>query len=325
MSETEVIEKEAGEAAPTGEEQTGVTPITEDATPAPASEGGEGGEAAPEEHKPSPFYSEVPENWRDDILTALNLEGDAATRAKSELSRVKDLPSAFKRMLDAQEKIRQGQQTSQLPDDATDEQIAEWRAANGVPATHKEYTLDLGEGVVLGENDKALMGSIQEAAHKHNVSNEQMNAIATTFFEAQKAQTERREALDVQARNNLDRTLGEMWGGDKQRNMNIMAGVLQRMPEGLNDKLHTVRGPDGNPLAYDPTFLNYILDLEMQANPTVTIAPDGGASGIATVQSRIGEIRSIMQNDPDKYWKDEKMQAELRSLFEVEEKLQRNS
>jgi hypothetical protein len=323
---SEVVESIATPSAePTSNEAAlpSATPVGGEASPTPAPSDEPAGETpTPAPSEPTPFYQAAPENWRNEIVSGLGLEGEEATKRLNQLGRISDLPSAFKKMFSAEDKIREGMATNKLADDATEEQVTEWRKANDVPLEATAYEIDLGEGVTLNDADKGMLGKIQEAAHEMNVSNGAMNAIANKFFEERAADVERISKQDEVNGLDTEKGLKQVWASDFDRNVNILGSALNAMPEGLSDALHTMRDANGKALVHNPTFLNWMLEKELLANPTATIAPSGGSGGAKGLSDRKAEIEKVMAESPDSYYKDNAMQKEYRSLLEAEDRLQ---
>ena len=85
-------------------------------------------------------------DWRDAIA------GDDP-KFKSKLDRYSepgDFGSSYREM---EQKLRAGQMQPTLKEDATDEEIKEFRRQNGIPLEAEGYLKDLPEGLVIGEDD----------------------------------------------------------------------------------------------------------------------------------------------------------------------------
>ena len=158
-----------------------------------------------------------------------------------EMNRIKDLPTAFQRLWDAQKKIRSGEASGQLPENPTEEQLTAWREKNGIPAEADAYDLGLGD-MELSERDTALMGDIKAAAHELGVNQQQLAGIVGKYFESQQAVVLEREALDQQALRDGEITLKKLWGADTERNKNIFNAMTAQLPQELNDMIHSASG-----------------------------------------------------------------------------------
>ena len=115
---------------------------------------------------PKSFFGEAPEHWRQDAVDNMRLnDPDAAERELKRLERYKTPQDWLKATHEAAAKLRKGEVQSGLPENPTDEQIAEYREANGIPAEATGYELDLGEGVTLSEGDQSIIDAMTPLAH----------------------------------------------------------------------------------------------------------------------------------------------------------------
>ena len=106
--------------APAADPAPAPDPAEPPADPAPAPDPAE---------PPAPFYSQVPEDWRAQIVEGLGIE-DEAERGKvaKMFDRVTDLPTLARNYVEAQNKIRSGlAKDNTLPENPTVEQMAEYR------------------------------------------------------------------------------------------------------------------------------------------------------------------------------------------------------
>ena len=107
---------------------------------APADNGAPGDEAAGGE-PPVNYFKAAPEDWRKQVVAATGLQetDEQFDKRVKQLERVNDIGSLGKNYFEAQDRIRKGETSNGLPENATDEQMAAFREANGIPATPEEY------------------------------------------------------------------------------------------------------------------------------------------------------------------------------------------
>jgi len=241
---------------------------------------------------PDTPFGYMPENWRDDFSM-----GDEKKAAQ--LGRYKSTDDFVKSFWEGRDKISKGL-SSELPDNATPEQLAEYRQSRGVPESPDQYKLNLGEGMVLGEEDKGIMDAVLKAAHHHNVSPDVMSDLATEFLgtrgEAQQAAEDQRYTQDNLDAQGAQQALRETWGNDYQTNLNIIQNQLEGLPESVRDDFSQARMPDGTALFNSPEFMNWFTDIGRQINPMASIVPNTAAQ-MSAMNDIIGEADKLMRSD----------------------------
>lgn len=294
-----------------------------DPTPAPASEGSPAPQprvqvdpGAPSgDYSPTPtgnYFEKLPDNWREDLAG-----GDA--KAAKMLERVKDMPTFMANYMNAQEKIRSGEISSGLPENATEEQMADWRVANGVPEEAKGYELDLAEGLVLGDTENRILEGVFESAHKHNVSVDAMSEVVSSFLEGQLREDEAtiaQDGLDVQE---TTRLLREQWGGDYDTNLNLINGMLTKLPEESRELLKLGSLSSGKGLFNDANIMNFFAGLAREINPGGVVMPES-TNQSKDIKTEIAGFEARMSEDG--WHKDEAANARLLELYEAEEKME---
>lgn len=282
--------------------------------PAPGGDGGGGDGGDP----PPSWLSTMPETWRSEVAEKAGFDEKTAKM----LDRVPDPASLAKSWVDAQAKIRQGLASNALPDDASEEQIKEWREANNVPLEASGYKLDMGD-TVLSDGDERILGEVSAIAHKHNIKADAYQEMTTAWMNAREAEIAKQEELDNLQAVETQRALADVWGKENiERNRNAIKGLLNsKLPEPMRELLLNSRAGDGRALFNHPEIMQFFADLAFDINPAGAVLPNDGA-GLNGVKDRIAEIEKYMADDPDAYFKDQKVQEELRQLYEVQEKIE---
>ncbi len=273
---------------------------------------------------PDPF----PQSWRDDLAGA-----DKAFRKT--LDRF-DSPAALARAyreLTARLSSGDLKAVRPPPDDATPEQVAAWRAEQGLPPNAAAYVegLQFGDGTVPGEAEKALLASFAEEAVKGRWTAEQYNQAVGWFFALQDRLAAQRDHADAAFKDEAAASLRREWGHDYAANRNAIAQFFDRsFPADFRDALLTARLPDGRILANHPAFNRAILDVAKALNPSGAVLPN--TSGAAGVESRIAEIEGKYMRAPHgselwkSYWTGDsgaRMQQEYRGLLAAREQARR--
>ena len=119
-----------------------------------------------------------PEDWRDKFA------GDDE-KLLGRLKRFAGPENVVKSWLNAEKKISSGQMRFDLPENPTDEDLASYREANGIPGDWTEYSTDLPEGVVFGDEDKAVIDAFLESAHGANMPQEYVTPALQWYHQFQ--------------------------------------------------------------------------------------------------------------------------------------------
>jgi hypothetical protein len=265
----------------------------------------------------------VPVDWPEDWRDKMSAKDADALKA---LERYKSPADVAKALREAQKKISSGQQRPALPKDATEEQIAEFRKEIGVPDKPEGYLDALPNGLVIGENDKAIAGSFLAAAHASNMPPEHVGEALGWYYTLQEetASAEAQYVKDFRMKSQDE--LRAEWGPEFRGNINSGMALLDTAPvmeDGtpFKNAMMGARLEDGSLMGDHPDFLRWIVGLASSANPAGFVSPSGSGSQIESVQDEIASIEKIMREDRRAYDKDEKMQARLRMLYTAEEKL----
>ena len=267
-----------------------------------------------------------PETWRQDLAGS-----DKAFRKT--LDRF-DSPAALAkayRELTARLSSGELKSTKPPPDTATPEQVTAWRAEHGLPESAAAYVdgIELGDGTVTGEAEKALLASFAEQAMKGHWTAAQYNQAVGWYFDLQDRMAAQRDHADGTFKHEAAAELTREWGHDYAVNRNAIAQFFDRsFPADFKDALLTARLPDGRVLANHPTFNRAILEVAKTINPSSAMLPNASGGGLSNVDSRIAEIegkymRATHGSDPWKsYWTGEagaRMQQEYRGLLAARE------
>lgn len=254
-------------------------------------------------------------NWRDDWRETM-AKGDAKVLAR--LQRYASPEAVSDAMLAAQNRISSGDLKPVLKKDSTPEQIAEWRAANGVPETADKYDL----GVKVTDGAKALLDVYLPIAHAANMTPDQVKASLGFIAQMNKAENEQRATRDVELEESGEEALRAEWGGEYKRNVTFIHNLLDgaATPE-FKDALLGGRLADGTPIGSSPAALRFLMGLALVQNPTGTLVPGFNNNPAQGVEEEITKIETVMKNNRDAYNKDDKMQSRLRDLYDAREKL----
>lgn len=295
----------------------------------PATPGAEGNTPAPELNTPNPANGadpavdqpdnaqdtepkgDWPENWRD-----LYANGDE--KVLKQLGRYASPKAALDALFAAQQKIRSGELKNALKPDASPEEIAAWRADNGIPESPDKYELNLPGGLIVGETDKPVVDNFLKQAHEANMHPDQVNKVLGWYMDQQEQAQAQIAERDEQVRRECEDTLRQEFGAEYRRNLAVANELLSGAPEGVKDALLSARAADGTPLGNDPNLIRWLVGLSREINPIGTVVPGSGGNAVQAVQSELDSLKQMMGDHNSEYWKGpkaEKNQARYRELL----------
>lgn len=242
---------------------------------------------------------------------------------KSQLERFDSIGAFANSFREAQQKISSGQLRDELPANATDDQIKNYREANGVPLEAGGYLENLPDGLVLGEEDKEIFASFAESLHNINASPAIAHAALSWYNDFSEMQQDALAESDHVHHVETEDALRQEWGTDYRTNINITQAWLEKNLDGdTRDFLLNSRGPDGRALMNNTGILNMLANVARQEMHPMSIPGQTGSDPIKATDDRIAEIEKFMREDRAAYNKDEKIQAELRNLYDIRAKHQ---
>lgn len=210
-----------------------------------------------------------------------------------------------------------------FPDKGTPEQQNAWRAENGIPEAADKYTIDLGEGVVLGDADKPIVDDFLKHMHSKNLPTSLANETMKWYMDFAERQAEARYEADMQAKQTFEDTMRPEWGNEFRTNMNSIGGILDLAPEGFRDRFMQGRMADGTPFGSDPDALRWLANVARQINPITTITPGAGANIEQAIGDEISKLEGMMGNKGSEYWRGEnadKNQERYRQLIDARDR-----
>lgn len=306
-SESTTIEpNDAGDGAPepTAGDVAAPEPAAADAAPA---------------GEPTEVVPDWPDDWRDKLA-----KDDSKMRKR--LDRFKSPADVLNSWQALEKKLSSGDLKTELPADATDEQVAAFRKEHGIPETPSGYLDKLPDGLVIGEADKDLVNGYIEQAHGHHAAPEVVAATLDWYYKNQEDQIAAQAELDQTTQRANEDDLRAEWGNEYRANLNSINNFLESAPAAddgtpLKDLILGSRMSDGTPMGNHPAMLRWLARLSDDANPAGFISPGAGLSQAESVKDQIDSIEKVMRTDRATYNKDTKMQERLRVLYDADAKL----
>ena len=237
------------------------------------------------------------------------------------LSRYSSEKDVLDALVAAQKKISSGSLKTALPEKATPEQLAEWRADNGIPDTPTAYELTMPDGAT--DTDKAAVAEFAKTAHGLNMTPAQLNGAVAWQLAATEAAVEARAQLDRETKSAGEEELRGEWGSEFKLNRNMITGLLDSAPEGVKDQFLGGRLADGTLIGNDPKVLRWLASLAREVNPVATVVGNGPNQAQA-IASEMAALEKMMGDRKSEYWKGDnalKHQERYRQLVTVQSKL----
>lgn len=249
---------------------------------------GGGSDAAAAAAKPAGF----PDNWRDLLAGG---DKDAA----KDLAKYTDPTAVYKTARQLQADLSSGKlkrAPEPLAANATDEQKAEWRKANGLPETAEAYVkgLKLPDGVVVGEADKPLVDNFAKALFEQGGTQEEMNRSLSFYYGLQDKLQEQQKEADGDFRVNSEVALKGEWGADFKPNMAAFGAFKSQIPEDVQAILFSARTVDGRLVGDTPEFMKIGAIIGRELNPAAAVVLQG-AGDAKGVDSEIASIEATFR------------------------------
>lgn len=219
-----------------------------------------------------------------------------------------------------QQKIRSGELKTPLPENASDEQVAQWRKENGIPEKPEDY--DLGK-IEISDEDRPQVDEYLKVAHDQNFTPDQVKANLATYFKLKADAEEQLAERDAATKAETEDALRAEFGGDYRRNMQAITTLLEGGPEGLYDNLMGARLADGTKLGDNANALRWLVQTARELNPMPSVTIGGSENQLQSIEDRLAEISKFRRENRTAYNKDEKMQQEERDLIDAQARLKR--
>lgn len=244
---------------------------------------------------PQPVAGDWPADWRQ------KYSADPAVQKR--LERYGTPKAALDALFAAQNRISKGDLLPTLKENATEAEVADYRAAHGIPATPAEYDLSLPNGLVIGEADKPFVDDFLATAHKQNMHPKQVQESLAWYFDKQEQAVAEQESRDQESRINCVDELRNDFGPEYKKEVKIAMDLLDSAPEGVKDRFLAGRLADGTMIGNDPAVIRWLNSLSRELNPVGTVVPGSGTNAAQAVETEMGTLRKMMGDHKSDYWK----------------------
>lgn len=268
---------------------------------------------------PAPAPAE-PTDWRAAVLGELPADADEKTKAEHDAmtklaARYNSPKEVIKALRAANVKISSGAVKTALPKDASDAQLKEWREENGIPHKPEDYKLDLGDGVVMDEEDKGLVAGFLQSLHKENAPPAIVNAAVKSYLAMREEEVAAMVAVNEETAKAARVALTEEWGAkDFQANIDGIATMLNAAGADVMKAFQDAVGVDGVKLLAKAPIVRWLAQHARETGfvgATLSYGADGGAA----MEDRIAAIQKIQQEKPNDYYSNPRLQEELAGLL----------
>lgn len=267
---------------------------------------------------PAPETKDVEPTWRDDWRQRMAGEDDKALKR---LERFKSPEDLFRSYRNLEQKLSSGEVKAALPENATEDEIKAYREASGIPQEPDGYLESLPDGLVVGEEDKPVMGEFLKAMHEANTPPDAVHKALDWYYKDREDRISALHEEDKRYAMESEEELRAEWGGEYRANYNAAMQFIDSAPGQVGENLKGARLADGSPLVANPDVMRWLVNTATEVNPAATIVPSTPGREAASIDGRITEIEKMMRNDSQSYYKDEKVQEEYRKLLDARQRL----
>lgn len=298
------MDKQEAEVVEQTDDTEQAATATQERADAPATEaGGEKQERAPTaldgasdaetgEGKADAAEFSWPDDWRERMA-----EGD--DDALKLLKRYGSVKGVARALVEKDRMIRSGKVKRDAPDPSDEKAMAEWRKENGIPDDPTGYELPESVTKRLTDDDKPILASFTEYAHKRNAPPEAVNLATEWYIDALESMEAERVEADRTAAEAAEDALRKEWAhGEYKANLTLAIRFLQSIPE-VGASWSEARLPDGRRLGDIPAFIQWASD---QGRGEFGDATFASSDAERRHTARKDELERLMREDIDKYY-----------------------
>lgn len=220
-----------------------------------------------------------------------------------------------------EQRLSSGELKRALPNNHTDEELAEFRKSNDIPDKPEGYDVNLGNGFVWGEADQPLLADFTKFAHDRNMPGPMVKSALEWFANSQQRIADDIAQRDENERVNGTEALRAEWGKEFKQNLAAARNMFEGDSAALWNIVMGARAEDGTRLGNLPEVLKFFAGKSRELNPFATLVPEAGSAPAKTAETRMAEINVMMKDRPNgPYWKGPQsaaLQQEWRTLYDM--------
>lgn len=268
---------------------------------------------SPELTTPKPGSTEIGGNGGPDWRALLAGDDVKALETVSRFQNPRDIPKTLAEQRAEITRLQQ-QKSTRLPDNATPEQIAEYRKGHGLPDIKGDakpemyldaYKIQIPKGFEATEVQKGMLTDYAKMAYEAGHSPREVKAATDFFFQQEQANTQalNRIAVDYQKtqQNSLRDELGSReYEAQQQAGEAWLKAQFSDKPEELNNLLNA-RLPGGGLLGDSAWFFKLIAKEAMGAGYTDRIEANALESNGKSLAAQQAEIEGLRRTDRQAY------------------------
>lgn len=207
----------------------------------------------------------------------------------------------------ANQKLRAGEISTGLPEDPSEEQLNNYRIAQGIPLDGEYDFTNLESGRELTDMDMEMMGPVAEIALKHHISNEALTELMDGYMAETDKVIEQMNTQDNLDQQEFTKIAKENWGADYPINMNRATNQLNLLPEAVRDAFKQAKLPDGRGIMNSPEIMTWLVGIDRQITPMDPMK-GGTESTIQDARKVVEEAKTRMRDDSVAWHKDKEAQ-----------------
>lgn len=259
------------------------------------------------EGEKEPQKGGLPDDWREQAS-----KGDEETLKL--LKRYGSIAGVAKALVEARKMIGSGKPPVEMPDPKDEKAMVEWRKSQGIPEDPTGYEIPEPIQKRLVDEDKPLLSSFTEFAHKKNLTPAAVAATTEWYVEMSEAAAAKQMEEDKAAGESCEDTLRKDWAHSEYKgNITLAHRWVESVP-GLGTDFAVARTPDGRRLVDNPEFIAWAAD---QARNKFGDLAFSTSDAERKHTARKEEIEQIMKTDINAY-REQGLAKEYEAILEKE-------
>ncbi len=235
------------------------------------------------------------------------------TKALETFARFKTEADFGKAFLEQQKTLSKRAEPVRLAENATPEQIGEWRKGLGLPelagdakpeSYMEAYKIAIPQGYEASEVEKGMLSDFAKQAYAKGWSPAEVKGATDFFFEQQAANQQALNKIDSERQQEWQGQLTKELGRDYQPTVDAATAYLNNAfadnPEAKGEILHA-RLPGGGFLGDHPAFVKMVADLALQNGYTDRIEANSLESNGKSLEAQQQEIEALQFKDSARY------------------------